>query len=846
MSKRKNKQDVERIQADVNQGLTSEEVKQRTAAKLTNRVKKVVGKSYLQIFVSNIFTFFNAIGLFIFFIMVLAESAANTLGIVIVLANTAIGIFQEIRSKHAVEKLSIVSEPTVTAVRDGVEQTIATRDIVLDDVLLLTAGKQVCTDCSIIIGEVEVNESMLTGESDAVKKKAGDTLYSGSYVISGNCTVRCEKVGKDNYVQQLSARVKKAKMPDSQLMKGIRRIIKFLAILIIPLGIATFFCSSQVKFTSGLENVNVWQAYWSRSDVMYDFAIDNVSQNNIRAIINEALIKTSGSMLGMVPSGMVLLTSVALAVAALKLARKKVLVRELPCIEMLARVDTLCLDKTGTITDGSMTVQQIIPFGNFTEEQIKSYICGLITATGDENQTALALKNYLEGVDAPEATAHVPFSSARKYSAASFAGVGTVAMGASEFMFKKPDKAFNAECTKLLKQGLRVLAVGHTKKAIDGDAVEGLTPIAIVVLQDTIRPDAPEIIGWFRDNNVDVKVISGDNPLSVSVIAKSVGVKDAEKYISLDGMTDEEVMDAANKYTVFGRVTPEQKVLLVKSMKQAGRTVAMTGDGVNDILAMRESDCAISVGCGTDAAKTVANLVLMDNKFSQMPKVVAEGRQVVNNIQNSSSLFLMKTCMVMLTTILCLCMQVNYPFAPNQLYTFEFFIDGIPSFFLALKPNHNLIKGKFLTNTLKSTLPSGLAMFLSIAMTYAFAGVLKLDSAQISSVAMFSMTATGVVALLILLFPYDKINIGIGLFGSLGAVASFWLLPWIFELMHKIGIGGEPEPMFVTISGYSILFIALNALVMGGIIVGLKFLVRYIDKRMENKRNQSVATQQGV
>lgn len=846
MSKRKNKdKQIERIQADINQGLTTEEVKLRTAAKLTNRVKKVVGKSYLQIFMSNIFTFFNAIGLFIFFIMILVESPANALGIVIVLANTAIGIFQEIRSKLAVEKLSIVSEPTVTVVRDGVEQTIATRDIVLDDVLLLTAGKQVCTDCSVIIGEVEVNESMLTGESDAVKKKAGDTLYSGSYVISGNCTVRCEKVGKDNYVQQLSARVKKAKMPDSQLMKGIRRIIKFLAILIVPLGIATFFCSSQIKDIMGLGNVNAWNAFWSHSSSK--FVIDGTDQT-IRSAVNEALISMSGSMLGMVPSGMVLLTSVALAVAALKLARKKVLVRELPCIEMLARVDTLCLDKTGTITDGSMTVQQIIPFGNFTEEQIKSLICGVVTATGDENQTALALKNYLEGVDAPEATANVPFSSARKYSAATFSGRGTVALGAAEFMFKKTDKTFNAECTKLLKQGLRVLAVGHTKKALSGDAVEGLTPIAIVVLQDTIRPDAPEIIGWFRDNNVDVKVISGDNPLSVSVIAKSVGVKDAEKYVSLDGMTDEEVMDAANKYTVFGRVTPEQKALLVKSMKQAGRTVAMTGDGVNDILAMRESDCAISVGCGTDAAKTVANLVLMDNKFSQMPKVVAEGRQVVNNIQNSSSLFLMKTCMVMLTTILCLCMQVNYPFAPNQLYTFEFFIDGIPSFFLALKPNRNLIKGKFLTNTLKSTLPSGIAMFLSIAMSYAFAGVLglELNSEELSSVAMFSMTATGVVALLILLFPYDKINIGIGLFGSLGAVASFWILPWIFNLMYKIGLSkNPPEPMFVDIGGYAILFVALNAVVMGGIIIGLKFLVRYLDKRAE-KRNAAPIAQQGA
>lgn len=831
------KAELLRVQADINQGLTAEEVKQRVQLKKTNKVKKVVGKSYLQIFMSNIFTFFNGIGLFIFLVMILVESPANMLGIVIVLANSAIGIFQEIRSKLAVEKLSLVSEPTAQVVRDGAEQTIKTKDIVLDDILLYAAGKQICTDSVVIIGEVEVDESMLTGESDPVKKKAGDTLYSGSYIISGNCTARADKVGKENYVEQLSARVKKAKMPPSELMKGIRRIIKFLAIAIVPLGLATFFLSSQVKFFYG-SDVNVWNAYWSRSETLYQFQLASAAlQPTARNIINEALIAASGSMLGMVPSGMVLLTSVALAVSALKLARKKVLVRELPCIEMLARVDTLCLDKTGTITDGSMTVDSVIPLVG-TEEEIKAYLASILNATGDDNMTAKALKAFVDGVTPYETTASLPFSSARKYAAASIKGHGTIAFGAAEFMFKKTSREFNGKCNGLLKQGLRVLAVGRSKKAISANGTaDGLEPIAIVALQDTIRSDAPEIIGWFKDNNVDIKIISGDNPLSVSVIAGKVGVQDADKYISLDGMSDEQVAEVANRYTVFGRVTPEQKAILVKSIKQAGHTVAMTGDGVNDILAMRESDCAISVGCGTDAAKTVANLVLMDNKFSQMPKVVAEGRQVVNNIQNSSSLFLMKTCMVMLTTILCLILQVNYPFSPNQLYTFEFFIDGIPSFFLALKPNHNLIKGKFISNTMKSTLPSGTAMFLSIAMTYAFSGVLGvgLNSSELSTIAMFSMTATGVVALLILLFPYDKINVGIGLFGALGSVGSFFLFPWLFGILNKL-FNKTSQPFYVPISGGAIGFIVGNAVVMAGIIIGLKFLVRYLDKKLAEKR----------
>lgn len=822
------KQTLTRVQPDINQGLTTEEVQLRVKAKQVNRVKKVVGKSYLQIFASNIFTFFNLIGLFIFVIMVLCESTANMLGIVIVLANTAIGIFQEIRSKRAVEKLSLVSEPTVQVVRNGKEQTIATRDLVVDDIALLSAGKQICTDAVVIIGELEVDESMLTGESDPVKKKAGDSLFAGSYVISGSCTACCEKVGKDNYVETLSSRVKKAKMPDSQLMKGIRTIIKFLAIAIIPLGIATFFCSSYMQFC-GAQDINTWQYYWNRNPQLFTF--EGVEQT-VRQIVNQALIKASGSMLGMVPSGMVLLTSVALAVAALKLARKKVLVRELPCIEMLARVDTLCLDKTGTITDGTMTVEDIIPLKG-TVDEIKSLIAGVVAATGDDNMTAKALKNYLDDVDYPDATAFVPFSSARKFSAATFQGKGTVAIGAAEFMFKSAGREFNKKVNELLKQGLRVLAVGRSTKAIKNDAVEGLEPIAIVALQDTVRSDAPEIIRWFAENNVDIKIISGDNPLSVSVIAQKVGVKGAEKFVSLEGMSDEEVAEVANTHTVFGRVTPEQKAILVRALKKNGHTVAMTGDGVNDILAMRESDCAISVGCGTDAAKTVANLVLMDNKFSQMPRIVAEGRQVVNNIQNSASLFLMKTCMVMFTTILCLCIGANYPFAPNQLYTFEFFIDGIPSFFLALKPNKQLIKGKFLSNTLKKTLPSGSAMFLSIAMSYAFSGVLgvSLNSTEFSTIAMFSMTATGVVALLILLFPYDKINVGIALFGSVGSVISFFLFPWIFQIIYQVFGGNEPEPFFVSISSGAIWFIALNALVMGGLIVGMNFLFKYLEGR---------------
>ena len=831
----KNKGTLVRYTPDINEGLTDLDVQLRRNAKLVNRTKKVVGKSYLQIFVSNIFTFFNLLGFIIFLLMLLCGSFTNMMFVVIIIANTTIGIFQEIRSKLAVEKLSIVSEPTAEVVRSGRKQTIATKDIVLDDVILLSAGKQICCDSELLVGEVEVNESMLTGESEPVKKRQGDTLYSGSFIVSGNCTARCDKVGQDNYVEQLSARVKRAKMPDSELMKGIRRIIKFISIIIFPLGIATFFCSEQMRNLIG-NGVDIWNGYFGNGSVVIDDKIYYVVKE-----VNAAIKAMSGGMIGMVPSGMVLLTSVALAVAALKLARKKVLVRELPCIEMLARVDTLCLDKTGTITDGSMTVERIISTGKLSEEEICKRLKSILVATGDDNMTARALNCYLENCEPYESTAVLPFSSVRKYSAATLPGKGTIAMGAAEFMFKRTGKEFNRQCNELLSQGLRVLAVGHSSKALKNDEAEGLEPIAIIVLQDTIRPDAPEIIKWFRDNDVAVKIISGDNPLSVSVIAAKVGVKDADKYISLEGLDDDQVAEAANTYTVFGRVTPEQKAILVRSMKKAGRTVAMTGDGVNDILAMRESDCAISVGCGTDAAKTVANLVLTDNKFSSMPKVVAEGRQVVNNIQNSSSLFLMKTSMTVFTTILCLCMLVTYPFEPQHLYAMEFFVIGICSFLLALKPNHALIKGKFIPNTLKRTLPSGVAMFLSVAMVYAFKDVLGLTSAQISTTAMFSMTATGVVALWILLFPFDWYNLMVGGIGAVGTVVCYFVFPWALDLVGRLLGQSESTQLYAPISGYSVLFIAVNAVVMGGVIIGLKFAVPAVEKAIIKRRAVRVA-----
>ena len=814
---------------DVKVGLTSEQVDARIKAKQTNKVKKVVGKSYLQIFVTNICTFFNLLGFIIFLLMALCGSWSNMMFVVVILANTVVGIFQEIRSKIAVEKLSIVSEPTVDALRDGQKQNIKTQQIVLDDILMYSAGKQICTDAIILDGEVEVNESMLTGESEPIKKRVGDTLYSGSFVVSGNCTCQVTAVGKDNYIEQLSAKVKLAKTPDSRIFKGIMSIIKIIAIIIFPLGIATFFTSAEIATLVGVDNV-VGQYFQGVAE--------------IKKTVNDAIVSAAGSMIGMVPSGMVLLTSMTLAVGALKLAHKKVLVRELPCIEMLARVDTLCLDKTGTITDGSMTVEQLVPVGT-DEQTLKQMLATLVGGTQDNNATAVAVSNYLKDVAPLTTNAVLPFSSARKFSAVQTQN-GTIAMGAAEFMFKREgNEQFFQQIETYLAKGLRVLAVGKSNSPIQDNNVTNLVPCGIVLLQDTIRADAPQIIKWFVENDVQVKVISGDNPLAVSVIAQKVGVAGAEKYISLEGLTDEQVWDVANDYTVFGRVTPEQKAILVKAMKAQGHTVAMTGDGVNDILAMRESDCAISVGCGTDAAKTASNLVLMDNKFSSLPNVVAEGRQVVNNVQNSSSLFLMKTCMTVCTTILLLFLPYSYPFAPQNLYAVEFFVNGIPAFLLALKPNHDRIKGSFVKNILKNTLPNGIAMFGAVALTYIFMRTIGLDvepnglvnSAQITTTAMIAMTSIGVAGLWVIMYPFDWLDFGIGMISTIGVPAFLTLVPLAYNNFFKDAIALDPSKamvLTVQIPTSAWIFIAVTVVAMTAVMV----LGKVIIKKLESKKLQ--------
>ncbi len=687
---------AERYYPTLEDGLSSEQVNKRIQDGLFNYSTKKGGKSYLSIFIGNIFTYFNMLTFAVAIaLMIFGASITKFFFLVIVLLNTAIGIFQEIRSKLTVEKLKLVTAPTVTVIRDGNKATIPTEELVLDDIMFVELGKQVCADAVVVKGEAELNESLLTGESVPVKKKAGDMLFSGSFVSGGSCYARVDKVGSANYVEKLASYAKRYKKPKSELRNSVGTIIRMVSVIIIPVAAILLYLGAAM---GGEMSWTDWQ-------------------NNVYNV--------SGAVIGMIPSGMFLLTSIALFTSVIRLARKRTLVQDLYCIEMLARVDVLCLDKTGTITDGTMQVNSVKDLSGEGDEKISKIIGSLLSATGDNNQTAQALVEYFGYSHELEPKTVVPFSSQRKLSAVTFDGIGTYLLGAPEFIMRDMSASLKKAVDENARKGLRVMLLAHSPKEISSDRLpSSAKPIALIAIEDHIRPDAAETIRWFKENDVAIKIISGDNPVTVAEVSSRVGVEHADRYISLEGLSTREVIEAASKYTVFGRVSPEQKCTLIKALKNQGSTVAMTGDGVNDILAMREADCSVAMASGSDAAKNVAHLVLLDSSFSSMPEVVLEGRRVVNNIQQSSSLFLMKTLMSVLLSIISIILLVAkasdtlYFFDTSNLTGLEVFVIGIPSFALALQPNKSIIRGKFLSNVLKQCIPGGIALVCGVMSVY--------------------------------------------------------------------------------------------------------------------------------
>ena len=673
--------DAERFTPDPEQGLSGEQVEQRFSELLFNDVNKKYSKSYTSIFVGNICTFFNLLCVIVALALAYAEAELSQfLFVAIFAANLFIGIVQEILAKKQIDKLSVLVSATVKAVRGGKVRPIGVKEIVLDDILLLEAGQQIPADCIVLEGGAEVNESLLTGESVPIKKTVGDTLYAGSYVASGACRVRADKVGRETYLNSLTSKAKKYKKPRSEIMNSIRLFIRAIGILI-P------FVAAAMAWIN-------WRATGE---------------------IDRTIQLTCAVVVGMIPSGLLLLTSFAMAVGVRRLAKKHTLVQDLYSLEMLARVDVLCLDKTGTITDGRMTVRDCMILNNFVEHSVDEVFSSMLAALPDNNQTSMALHERFGHEPRMQATEVLPFSSKRKFSAVTFGEEGTFVMGAPEFVLRPMPPKVDKIVKQYAASGLRVMVLTYSPGAIAGERLPSvLRPAAIVTLADNIRPDAAKTIAWFRDNGVAIKIISGDNPVTVSEVARRVGVENADQYVSLDGLTEPEVENLADKYTVFGRVTPEQKAILVRAIKQQGGTVAMTGDGVNDILALKEADCAISVAAGSEAARNVSHLVLTDNNFLTLPDVVYEGRRVINNIKSSSSLYLMKTLFTVFLAVLCFFLRTQYFFTTNNMLLFEVLVTALPSVVLALQPNGERVKGKFIPFVLARAIPGSVTLLLCV------------------------------------------------------------------------------------------------------------------------------------
>lgn len=690
---------VDRFNPNLKKGLTSAQVQTRFSQFLFNDTNKKYSRSYASIFIGNIFTFFNLLCLLAGIALFIANTKGitNYLVIFITAANIGIGILQEIRSKLSIDKLSILAANSVKAIRDGETVEVPVTEIVMDDVIILELGNQVPADCILAEGAVEVNESLLTGESIAIKKNVGDTLYAGSFISSGNGKFRVDKVGKETYLEKLTSKAKKYKKPKSELMNSTKLIIKAVSFLIFPIAIWMFFVAKADTSTI--------------PDTVTDFIFS--------ANINYAIQRTCSVVIGMIPSGMLLLTSIALALGIVRLAKNQTLVQDMYSLEMLARVNVLCLDKTGTITDGRMRVNDCVILNTVGTYSLNDIMGSMLAALDDNNQTSIALHNHFGTSDALSPVATIPFSSKRKLSAVTFEDVGTFVMGAPEFVLKP----YPAKVEKIVKSyaqmGLRVIVLATSPVPIVGDKLPAvLKPVAVISIADNIREDAIETISWFKENDVNVKVISGDNPVTVCEVAKRAGIRDADKYISLEGLNEKEVESVANKYTVFGRVSPEQKAILVRAIKSEGNTVAMTGDGVNDILALKEADCAISVASGSEAARNVSHIVLMDNNFNNMPKVVAEGRRVINNIKNSSSLYLMKTLFTAILAIIFCAMGEAYLFMPKNVLLLELTVIAIPSFFLSLQPNKERVQGKFITHVMSGAVAGALTMLICVMSMY--------------------------------------------------------------------------------------------------------------------------------
>ena len=701
---------MERFKPDINNGLTKKQVDSRFKDNLYNIDTTVTTKPTKDIIKDNVFTIFNIVNFFLACMVLTTGSFKNLLFMGGIICNTIISIFQELRSKKVLDKLQVVNESKVCTIRDGKEEKLSINSIVLDDVIKLELGNQIVVDSIILDGEVEVNESFITGEADTIYKKKSDMLLSGSFIVSGNCYARVEHVGMDNYTAKISANTKKIKNNSSEIMRSLNKIITTVSFLIIPLGILLYF--KQLSLPGNTTN--------------------------------EAILNTVAALIGMIPEGLVLLTSTVLAVGVIRLAQRKVLVQDLYCIEALARVDTICLDKTGTITEGIMEVVDVVDLDK--EFDSNEILANINYQLNENNPTGIALNNKFGKKNNFKLKKKIPFSSAKKYSGCEFEN-GKFLVGAPEFILGDKIKKYKKELDKYIKE-YRVIALVKDDKII-----------SLLLLQDIVRKEAKATLDFFKSQGVKVKIISGDNPNTVYNIALKAGLDKNSKMIDARELTtDEEIFENIENYDVFGRVSPEQKRKFILALQRHGHSVAMTGDGVNDVLALKEADCSVAMASGTDAAKNVSQLVLLDSNFASMPYIVDEGRRSVNNIQRSASLFLVKTIYASVLSFIFIFLNSPYPFIPIQLTLTSVLTVGIPSVILGLEPNHNIIKGKFLHNVLVKAVPFSISIIVGVLLVNLFGNVFDLARVQVSTLTAVVTTFNCFILLYKVCIPFNLLH----------------------------------------------------------------------------------------
>lgn len=747
-------------------GLTDGEVRQRVEEGFTNRTDISTDKTTKEIVISNVFTYFNLIFLVITILLIMVGSFRNLTFLPIIIGNTVIGIVQEIRAKKTLEKMSLLNAPHADVIRNGSVKQISTDELVKDDVILLTAGKQICADAVVISGNIQVNESLLTGEADEVEKTEGSTLMSGSVVVSGECYARLEKVGNESYISRLSLEAKSmGDKEQSEMIRSINLIVKWVGIVIIPIGLILF-----------------WQSHFVNGES-----------------ITKSVTSTVAAIIGMIPEGLYLLTTVALALSTMKLARKKVLLHDMKSIETLARVDVLCVDKTGTITEPDMKLKEIFLCKNsgadgtqtaLTLDELKSLILDYANASVDNNATMLALKAYAaealtNNTSALHRTAvsQQAFSSSLKYGSVTFSD-GTYLLGAPEFIMHEDFARIEEEIIPYADKGDRVLLFARYNGENVENGINGsVTPLGFVALANPIRANAVKTFEYFKSQGVAIKVISGDNPRTVSRIAIQAGIESAESFVDAATLdTEDKIADAVNKYTVFGRVTPKQKKQLVKALQAKGHTVAMTGDGVNDILAMKDADCSVAMASGSEAAAQAAQVVLLDSDFAHMPDVVYEGRRVVNNIQRSASLFLVKNIFSLLLSLFSVILMVTYPLEPAQVSLISMFTIGVPGFLLALEQNKDRIKGHFITNVMLKALPGGLTDVIAVGALVVCGEVFCISDASIGTIATLVLSVVGFMILFKISEPLNGMKYAVIIGNIAGLVFSGFFLKKLFAL----------------------------------------------------------------